>query len=1095
MGPVLGPHTRTDSTRDTRVAEPWLPALEDGQSGEGQCLTSDAPHHGERRPPPGTLFRHPHSEQRRPARAHAVGPVLGPHTRTDRTQDTLVTEPWLPAPGHGRPGEGQRLTPDAPRNARKRPPPGTPIHHPHNEQRTNAPTHQPRDIRTPPPALRHSDTTMAEPAAPRKTRPRSPTLDEAHEVISTLGLRDGEGDPPQGDAGTESDLEAVPEPPTGGAPAERTPPAGSVPAICPAWKRGHCTGEGWCPKQHPQPIPDDGALPEVKPAAARAALRYGLAQGWILDGTARGSVNIQEAVDRVTHAGQAAVALHTRGRHGGPAEGIIVEPSGMVLVLAADMVQGVLHASRVRRACPQSTIQVYTPPRAWPFSTWAVLAVMWHLAPEDAPTGTAEDIARDLHTWPADQDNPWRRPRGGLPVAPAAEGLSLAATLQRHPDKQARHFLQTGTVPATPPDSEWRWDAGVAQPLPGPWTLPLWYLPMGTLAHATQAVKGAFPPPLFPGVALLRSLQAGAAWVRWKEGKGRSSPYFPMVQGQALIHAEGMGTVELGAIVPGTAFRWITAAAPQPMRSPPACHRLLRMVPSLAPQHAFTRDVWKAVLSHTREWLTNPGARYPPGPVLEQLTAPTPGVLHALHRASALTKQLNDEVLDLALEPLRVLYPQTHIPPAGTSNRLGRPELQRRVEGAHPGGVVEQWLTLRNPSTAEGHWYLHQLLFQPRTTPEHCRQNPYHTHPERRGAQNFPQPVPPALPPGQDPEALQQGPPLDGATTVQQRGSDGADGTEPDWTNLRSGGLDGSLQAPRPRYHGAPAVQTNGPHGAGVRGRGRHHGSRGGVAGATAAPRPLPRHAALPAGCNARADGTPHGGAAIRRRSRVASGRRGELRPPPRPGADCGKHTRASARCTRPVACHTPRARVWGAGDGKPPPGPKQGGALVLQTAGYQAIIHGHAGGYRSHVLAGGRWTVWHSTARQGAFPPLPTSTGDRGPPRPTICRRTPGRWRSCCTPSAPPTRGRNRGRSTPPHWCGAPTRRSIYGPRGRETPSGPRTSRTSTRGQSRTPAQRLPWRWPNRDSRTRSGWSACSARRTRTSPSATPSACRGPRP
>ena len=133
---------------------------------------------------------------------------------------------------------------------------------------------------------------MAEPAAPRKTRPRSPTLDEAHEVIRVLGLRDGEGDPPQGDAGTDSDLEAVPEPPTGGAPAEPAPPAGSVPTLCPAWKRGHCTGEGWCPKQHPQPGPDDGALPEVRPAAACAALRYGVAQGWILDETGRGSVNI-----------------------------------------------------------------------------------------------------------------------------------------------------------------------------------------------------------------------------------------------------------------------------------------------------------------------------------------------------------------------------------------------------------------------------------------------------------------------------------------------------------------------------------------------------------------------------------------------------------------------------------------------------------------------------------------------------------------------------------------------------------------------------------------------------------------------------------
>ena len=139
VGLVLGPHARTDRTRDTRVAEPWLPTLEDGESGEGQCLTSDAPHHGERRPPPGTLFRHPHSEQRRPARAHAVGPVLGPHARTDRTRDTWVTEPWLPAPEDERPGEGQRLAPDAPRNAGKRPPRGRPSTTP---TPSNAPTHQ-----------------------------------------------------------------------------------------------------------------------------------------------------------------------------------------------------------------------------------------------------------------------------------------------------------------------------------------------------------------------------------------------------------------------------------------------------------------------------------------------------------------------------------------------------------------------------------------------------------------------------------------------------------------------------------------------------------------------------------------------------------------------------------------------------------------------------------------------------------------------------------------------------------------------------------------------------------------------------------------
>ena len=203
MGPVQGPHARTDHTRDTRVAEPWMPAPEDGRPGEGQRLTPDAPHNSGRppppgdgplppprhaaptghagqrdsvghphphtrthstwvadpnsppsgravggrtapdlrhpsqwwkAPPPGTPFRHPHSEQRRPARAHAVGPVLGPHARTDRTRDTGVAEPWLPAPEDGRPGEGQRLTQGAPHNGGRPTPPGTPPHHPRGTQ-------------------------------------------------------------------------------------------------------------------------------------------------------------------------------------------------------------------------------------------------------------------------------------------------------------------------------------------------------------------------------------------------------------------------------------------------------------------------------------------------------------------------------------------------------------------------------------------------------------------------------------------------------------------------------------------------------------------------------------------------------------------------------------------------------------------------------------------------------------------------------------------------------------------------------------------------------------------------------------------------
>ena len=203
VGPVLGPHARTDRTRNTRVAEPWLPAPEDGRPGEGQRLTPDAPHNGGRPPPPGTAppppprhaastkhasqgdsvgpphphtrahskwvadpnsppsgravgggtapdlrrpsqwwkapppgtpFRRPHSEQRRPARAQAVGPVLGPHACTDRPRDTRVAEPRLPAPEDGRPVEGQRLTPDAPHNGGRPPPPGTAPNHPRGTQ-------------------------------------------------------------------------------------------------------------------------------------------------------------------------------------------------------------------------------------------------------------------------------------------------------------------------------------------------------------------------------------------------------------------------------------------------------------------------------------------------------------------------------------------------------------------------------------------------------------------------------------------------------------------------------------------------------------------------------------------------------------------------------------------------------------------------------------------------------------------------------------------------------------------------------------------------------------------------------------------------
>ena len=177
-----------------------------------------------------------------------------------------------------------------------------------------------------------------------------------------------------------------------------------------------------------------------------------------------------------------------------------------------------------------------------------------------------------------------------------------------------------------------------------------------------------------------------------------------------------MGAVEWGAIVPDTACRWITATAQRPMQPPPACHCLLPTVPPLAPHHALIREVWRALLNQCEDWMTAPGARCPAEPVLEGLTAPIPK--DRLHSLSTKIDQLTDELLDLALEPLRVLYPQAHIPPAGMSNRLARLGMQHRVEAAHAGGLVDQWLTLRISSPVQGHWYLHQLLLLPQAALE-----------------------------------------------------------------------------------------------------------------------------------------------------------------------------------------------------------------------------------------------------------------------------------------------------------------------------------------------------------------------------------------
>ena len=131
QGDSVGPPHPHARARSTWVAEPNSPPIGRAVGGAPDLRR---PSQRWKAPPPGTPFRHPHCEQRRPARAHAVGPVLGPHARTDRTQDTRVAEPRPPAPEDGRPGKGQRLTPDAPHNGGRPPPPGTAPHQPRGTQ-------------------------------------------------------------------------------------------------------------------------------------------------------------------------------------------------------------------------------------------------------------------------------------------------------------------------------------------------------------------------------------------------------------------------------------------------------------------------------------------------------------------------------------------------------------------------------------------------------------------------------------------------------------------------------------------------------------------------------------------------------------------------------------------------------------------------------------------------------------------------------------------------------------------------------------------------------------------------------------------------
>ena len=174
------PHTRAQGTW---VVDPKSPPS--GRAvGGGTARDLKRPSQWWKAAPPGTPFRQPHSEQRRPARAHAVGLVLGPHARTDRTQDTRVAEPRPPAPEDGWPGEGQRLIPDAPHNGGRSPSPGTAPHHPRGTQ----PQHGMQakgtvlgpHTHTPAPTARGWRTPTARPVGGQSGEGQRPTSDAPH---------------------------------------------------------------------------------------------------------------------------------------------------------------------------------------------------------------------------------------------------------------------------------------------------------------------------------------------------------------------------------------------------------------------------------------------------------------------------------------------------------------------------------------------------------------------------------------------------------------------------------------------------------------------------------------------------------------------------------------------------------------------------------------------------------------------------------------------------------------------------------------------------------------------------------------------------
>ena len=261
---------------------PQLPAPgTDSWPGEGEHLTPDTCHDGERGQPRATSrhhcgVQHPTGCTRAQPRAPPCSATrhsnATPHHRPSDARCCLGTKTGSPCVYTPPPPQSDTQGAQHPGDPRKRRGPPRAEGRGHRQQGPSRQAPKGHDGPVPHPSSQAQRRNNGGAEGPMQHAPPIPVAGRAHDVIRALGLQNCVRGPAEEDL--DSDVEVIPTARPDGPAAELTLPAGSVQAVCPAWKQGHCSGEGWCPKQHPRPTTNNGAQPAVGHAAARAALRF-----------------------------------------------------------------------------------------------------------------------------------------------------------------------------------------------------------------------------------------------------------------------------------------------------------------------------------------------------------------------------------------------------------------------------------------------------------------------------------------------------------------------------------------------------------------------------------------------------------------------------------------------------------------------------------------------------------------------------------------------------------------------------------------------------------------------------------------------------